>query len=544
MSLLTTIRRLKHGGSDQERASARERQIVEAAFDHRNDLSRRLAEALGQGGPGAAELGTMLAGGNAVRLPAKMLVGHTGIWGPSGAGKTYMCVLMLTSLLRAGLRRMVVFDPKGETIGLLKRSIISLAKTLPAREAESLLSSVVLIDPYAQQHLPRLQVLSAAKDADPEVLAYSVARLITDQSDSGGVGVRQEAVLHRALECLIIAGLPVTALPQVLLNPGLLDALAEGSPQAEVFRGTAERLRQENKERLGGVIARAERLLRLSSTRLALGGAPDCIDFGTLLDNKIVLVNLEPPEGSVDIGRFIAGILWVKLTQAVRRRPNGSPPAIIVLEEAPAFLAAGSSQAGDMTEDLLRLARSKGVFMYLLSQDLISMGKISSTLPTVIKTNLHLHAFFRTTDDWNFALPVTGRRLKAAAPPWQEQRAAYLDTHAELTLLREELAKLPDRHCYLLDRRTGLPAALIRTADLRLSASDAEIKEFEEHALTSVAVMQVPALKQGLHAVEARLRGLSGVAPVAPSAPRMVEPAETPKKRLPATRGKRPIEMG
>jgi hypothetical protein len=439
---------------------------------------------------------------------------------------------MLRALLKAGVRRMVVCDPKAETVALCKRVIIDVARSLPSAEAEDLLRRVVCLDVFSADTLPRLQLLAAKPGEDIELQAYAVARLITEEADMA-VGVRQEAILHRLVECLIRTGLPLTALPDLLQKPHLLEALAEGHAAVDLLRGVAVRLKTESAERLGGISARVERLLRLRSTRLALGGAPDCLDVGRLLDDRIVLVNLEPPTGSVDVGRFLCGILWVLLTQAIRRRPNGSPPAILVLEEWPAFLSAAQSGTADACEDILRLARAKGVYLYLLAQDLASVGKVSSTLPTVVKTNVMLHAIFRTTDsDWSAFLPVTGRRRKTDTAPWEERRTVYLDRGAELTLLKEELARLPDRTCYLLDRRSGIPAALMRTADLTLRATDAEVRALESRAAKSDAVLSLSDLEQGQESVRRRLAQLekreSASAPVLPL----------------RRRGPRPVEIG
>ena len=533
MRLLTGLRTLLHG-SDATKAVADERGTLQAERARQGALSRDFAKAFSGGGPDAVELGTMIGGGHPVRLSREKLVGHTGVWGPSGCGKSYFTVTLLKALVMAGISRLVVLDPKAETVNLLRRALLDVARSLPAREAERLLSRVVCLDPFSKEMVPRLQLLTPEPGLDPELQAYAVARLITDESDMA-VGVRQEALLHRVVECLIRAELPLTVLPQVLQAPQLLAALAERCAPAELFRSAATRLQTESSERVGGLLSRAERLLRLKSTRLALG-APDCLDFGKLLDEHIVLVNLEPPQGSVDVGRFLCGLLWVKLTQAIRRRPNGSPPAILVLEEAPAFLAATSSQAADSTEDLLRLARAKGVFLYLLSQDLASLGKVSPTLPTVIKTNIHLHAIFRTTDDWSFALPVTGRRLKSAPPPWEEGRAVgYLDRGAELMLLREGVARLPDRHLYLLDRRSGLPAALVRSADLTLRAPETEVQALSERTARSQAVVLVGEAEKQAAEMRSRLAAL-----LAPNTPASAGVARLPVKR----RGPRPVDMG
>jgi hypothetical protein len=127
---------------------------------------------------------------------------------------------------------------------------------------------------------------------------------------------------------------------------------------------------------------------------------------------------------------------------------------------------------------------------------------------------------------------VTGRRRKTDTAPWEERRTVYLDRGAELTLLKEELARLPDRTCYLLDRRSGIPAALMRTADLTLRATDAEVRALESRAAKSDAVLSLSDLEQGQESVRRRLAQLekreSASAPVLPL----------------RRRGPRPVEIG
>jgi hypothetical protein len=471
-----------------------------------------------------------------VRLGVRALLGHAGLFGPSGAGKTRLAVLMLLALIRAGIVSIIVLDKKRETITLFERSLIDLAKSLPRLEAEDLLNRVAFIDPTSPKYLPRLNILALEPGADTEAHVDAVNRLITDESDLGGLGIRQEPLNYRILTCLHRVGLPLTAYPDVVLNPGLLESLAETSPAAELLRATAARLRAESRDRLAGLLSRSERLLRLKSTRLALGGAPDCIDFVRLMRGRIVLVNLEPSSESEDDGQFITGIFNMRLTRAIRRLPNGSPPCVVLIEEAPAFLSAGPSRTGDMLEDTLRLARSKGVFLWLLSQDLTSLGKVSATLPTVIRTNAHLLGIFRTTDDWSHALPVTGRRLRRSSAPWQEPRVEYLERGAELNLLREELARLEDRRCYLVDRRRGLPGVLMRTADLSPEATDEEVQALEERASQNDAVLSVEELERGENAVKARIAALLKGNPAPPPGATSARPVRR--------RGPQPIDIG
>lgn len=533
-SLLRSI----FSGSDRIHALSRETDLLVEENARANSLETRFAAEFQSSDSGAAVLGTAVDGGWPVRVAASRLAGHAGIWGPSGSGKSYLLILMLWFLLQSGVRRLVIADPKAETVELAKRMILNYARTLPHEGAEDLLNRVVCLDLFATTTLPRLQVLARQEGLDPELHAFTIANLITSELDNGGIGVRQESILHRAIEALIRAELPLTALPMVLQNPELLDALAETCEPASFFRAVADRLRKESRDRVLGLVSRAERLLRLKPVRLALGGSRACIDFAKLLDGHITLINLAPPQGSTDVGKFLAGLIWVQLNHAIRRRENGSAPAHVCVDEWPTFLSAGGAHLADTFEDLLRLARSKGVFLTVLSQDLASVAKVSRSIVDVVRNNLHLHMIFRAQDAnaWDFALPVTGTRPKPPGPPWEERRFGYLDRAAELTLLREQLLRLPDRTCYLVDRRTGLPGLLMHTADLKLRASAAEVRALEERASRSDAVATISELEAGEHEVGRRMEKLLSAGPGGGS--------DGNDQARPPRRGRRPMEIG
>jgi len=496
-------------GSDRQRAVADERAAAERHMDGSRALERRLRSELSATGTASIELGTSVDHGWKVAMQAKRLGAHMLFVGPTGCGKSRLVVLILKGLLGAGQWRSVFLDPKAEGVELSKRAVVAVGRTLPASRRRALYRSVVQVDLFGARSLPRLNVLSLHPGLDPEVQAYEVALLLTAELDQG-VGVRQEAILHRVIECLIRGGLPLTALPSVLEAPAILERLAERHGHLELFRTTADRLRRESKERVLGLQSRAERVLRLKATRLSLG-APDCLDASALLD-LVSLVSLSAPHGAADVSRMIAGVLWLLLSHAIRRRENGAPTSHLVIDEFPTFLLGGGPHMASTIEELLRLARSKGVYLTALSQDMVSLGKVSPSLPEVLRANIHCFGIFRSVTDsaWDFVLPVTGRRPKPRAAPWEEERGGFLERSAELTLLRQELARLPDRELMFADRRTGLPGVRLRTADLHLAATDVELAELEEASRSHPMLSPVGELERNYDDTMRRLHELLG----------------------------------
>lgn len=532
MTVVSTLRALLYG-SARKRAAEQEARELSAHMDKVGSLGRKLRAALSVEGAGTIELGDSVEHRWKVSVPAKQLGAHTLIVGPSGAGKSRFVVLILKGLLRSGPWRTVLLDPKGETVDLAKAAVVEIARRRPASERRALYASVAQIDLFGQRSLPRLNVLAPQAGLDPEIQAYEVALLFTAELDQG-VGVRQEAILHRVIECLIRAELPITVLPLVLEAPAILDRLAERCGHAELFRSTAARLKRESRERVLGLQSRADRVLRLKATRLALG-APDCIDAEGLLD-QLALVSLAAPQGAADVSKMLSGLLWLLLSHAIRRRPNGAPRSHLIVDEFPTFLSGGGAHMADGVEDLLRLARSKGVFLAALTQDVASIAKVSSSLPEVLRTNVHLFGVFRSVTDssWDFILPVTGRRARPAAAPWEASQGGFLDRGAELTLLRQTLARLPDRELFLADRRTGLPGVRMRTAELALAATEHELAELDSISTSHPMLAPVAILERAHDETMRRIHALLG----------KTEASVAPEERGPVRRARGRMDVG
>ncbi|MDB4954441.1 MAG: hypothetical protein JWO36_2010 [Myxococcales bacterium] len=470
------LRRLLHG-SDRARAVADEEQSIVRHLAEGERANRALMTSFSSSGVQRAVLfGDALEHGWKVRFPVERLFGHMLLNGPSGSGKSRFSALISKAFLDAGHYRGVELDPKNELLGLKKAAIIAVARGLSPTLRHKLYQRVVQIDLFGSS-LPRLNVLSLQPGMDPEAHAYDIGCQFTTDMDQGA-GFRQEGLIHRGVECLIRAGLPLTVMPQLLETPELLEKLAEHHGPAELFRSLAQRLRRESKERVLGIQSRFERVLRLRAKRLSLG-ATGCLDASTLLE-QLANVNLAPPPSATDVSKMLAGLLWLLLSDAIRRRPNGSPPTRLVVDEFPTFLAAGGASIADRFSDLVRLARAKGVFLAALTQDLVSISKISPSLTEVLRQNIHIFGVFRSVADsaWDFVLPVTGKRRKPRAP-WDEKDSGYLERSAELALLRQTLSRLPDRHLFLADRRTGLPGVHMKTADFNLSVTEDEIAELD-----------------------------------------------------------------
>ena len=506
--ILPALRRLLRG-SDRSRAVADEKAAIARYTKQASSLEERLKREFGPRKLGIV-LGEAEGRGWSVVLDEKRLAAAIVVVGPSGSGKSYGTALLARGLFESGVARLAVLDPKNETADLMPGVLIAAGRRLGPEAREDLFSRVALVDLFGAEALPPLNVLAPVPGLDPETLAYDVSTVLANQFDD--LGVRQDALRHRVFECLARAALPLTALPLVLEAPEVLYRLAEIHGPAELFRSTARRIEKEGKERVLGLMARAEKLLRLRVTRLALGGSPRMLDYERLLREVVALVRLGSEQNAPDVTRMLQAILWLGIGHAVRRRPNGAPRTHVIVEEAPAFLGSGGREMADQFEDLARLARSKRVHFMLLSQDLVSLSKISPSLVEVLRGNAHIFITFRAMADsaWDFLLPVTGRRRKPPGAPWESERGGYLERGAELALLRQELSRLPDRHCYFVDRRTSLPGVRLRTADLVLDATRDEVEALKARARRHPILVPTRELERGYDEVMRRMHELLG----------------------------------
>lgn len=533
MELLTMLRTALHG-SDHERAKQAEASVLQRERSRRAAFLKRIEDVLCRDDETLPLIGQSMETGRAIRLTLDKLLGHWSIVGPSGSGKTFFVIALLQALWQLGVPRVLFLDPKAEGVELALRLAVRHAGELPPAEREVFLDRVVWIDLFSGSALPCLQVLDDP-GSDAELLAFEVASILMGDLTTG-LGIRQEGIAHRLLEVLAHARLPVSVLPALIQDVSLLDALADTGVAPELAQAAAARLRSESTERLLGIQSRVESVLRLKSSRLALCGAPSSLDFGRLLDGHCTFVSLAPPGGAEDVSRVLRGLIWSKVSRAIRARPNGALPVALCIDEFPTFLAAGGGRAADSVEDGLRLARSKRAFHWLLAQDLsASISKISSSLPTVLKANAHMHAVFRAprSEDWGDYLPVTGCQPRPPGPVWETPRPGYLDRSAERELLRERLVRAPDRTALLVDSRRGA-GLFMRTATLDIDVEERAVEDLRARASRNAFVRPVAELENGLRDVEARLTALRARAPK--TAPRA--------KGAAAPRGPRPVELG
>lgn len=474
--LLSGMRALL-GGGDAARAWADERRAVLGASEpvevepaFRAEMGR-----LARGSGDRLTLGACARDPSvAVRLDAADIAGrgHALVLGTSGAGKTRTVGGVARQLLERiardpGARGLAVVDHKGELVAMVRAMLRELARAPGGRH---LLDRLVVVDPFSAEALVPFQILRRGPGEEPELVALEAATVI-NRLGGAELGVNQDAFLYHALLLGVDRGLSLPEVADLLGDLGTVGGLAARAslPAVRAFFDGERRLSDAS---LQGVRARLHRLCRMPSARLMLG-ARGSVSLYDLLRSRILLIDLgSPPFGCEDLASFWAGILTLKLTRAIFQRTEADArrPVTVLVDEWQEGLAAGGDIAQHYAR-VLAVARSRGVSLVLVSQSLAGAARVDPTLPEVVATNTSVQMLFRASaaDARAMAhlLPVTGRRPRPPAAPWEERpRSPFLDRAAERDALLAEIPSLPQRVFYFWNRHHSPRAELVRASSV------------------------------------------------------------------------------
>ncbi len=463
------------GERDHDRGVAAERHELavlrrDAADPAFSREQRRLATSSQQ----SLVLGEVLREGSAgeeFRVEARdLLSAHASVTGASGAGKTFLVLLMLLELLRSGLRGVVLLDMKGEVSDLLLRSFLpAWIGGVGQVERDAVLRDLVVLDPFAPDALPPLNVLRRDPQVAIEVQAFDLASSF-ERAVGAEMGIRQDTILDWNLRLAVDQGLSFVGLRRMMEEPFLLEALVARTQDRDIKRYFLTRYASEPQTSKLSLLARLDRFLALPSTRLSLS-APGCVDFDRMLSGGISIINLGgAPAGCEDVAKFWATILLTKIIRAIfRRDPSGkAPPALLVADE---WQEALTRPMAEQFERVLTLARSRNVFCWLVNQQLGQVQKASPSLREILVGNTAIQVLFRASPEdaraMRHLLPVGGREARAAPLPWERATGGpFLSAAEELEARVSEVAQMPERVAYFWDRRKPWRAVRFRTATL------------------------------------------------------------------------------
>lgn len=417
--------------------------------------------------------------GQLVKLSLEFLVkAFSIITGGTGSGKTMALLLIADAILTAIIDAIVaakasllgfgLLDPKTEFFLKTLFLIAQKLEQLPPAEAEQFRERIVIIDLAASNPLTAYNIAKPWAGSDLDFFATSRVETMGEVLAPGeGLSLRGAIIVKQVLKLLAECGVPFGYIERVLSDEAARAALVSRAKSEEVRDYFRRQFPNESKATLAAVQARlSSALLSTESLRLALSGE-DVPDFRRFQDEgKLVLVNC----GGANIARPTARVLQALFLSDIRQATfsrTTQTPYLWVLDEGQTFLR--TKQLRENMDEMLRLARSFGTFLCLVTQNLTA-GASDADLIEVIQTNIKWSLSLRSTPrDAAFlkpALPVTGRMQKPRVNPFAP--AEFYTLTEERAVQLEGVAHLPDRVGWLWLKALTGEAIKLRTAPLHI----------------------------------------------------------------------------
>jgi hypothetical protein len=208
-------------------------------------------------------------------------------------------------------------------------------------------------------------------------------------------------------------------------------------------------------------------LFASEGVRLSLGGptAPDWRQFQD--ESRIVLINFFGESINRSVRRLLQALVMADVGQSIFARRQKDRPFLWFCDEAANFFR--TPKLREHMSDFLTTSRSFGSYFLYLSQSMPSAVQDPRIL-TILHTNIRWSFSMRgEPSDCVFlkpALPVTGRRIRPQADPFQEKE--FYSLTEENALLLDEIAHLPDRIGYLWLKTRSAEAIKIKTQELAM----------------------------------------------------------------------------
>jgi len=412
-----------------------------------------LVKALAGGGGPMLSMGRAEWGSDVAMPIPEFMRSHAFVSGGSGSGKTTFVSDKERSLL--GLFPHThgvgfgVLDAKQDlfdaTLFLVGRRFAGLER--PA--ARDLRRRVVVVDFSLRDPISPYNILARWPGADPEFFAQSRADLLLELLPGpDGVSLGGSALLRRAILLLSEFSLPITKLDALLHDEQFRGRLLGRSQNPSVAKYFAQQFPTLPRQTVAALSRRMEALFASETVRLVLSGT-SAPDLRALQDEgKIVLVNCFGTDISRSVRQLLQALVLSDLAHATFARRHHDNAFLWIADEAQTFFL--TQHLRDHMMDLLTMARSFGTHLMLVSQNMTTALQDARVL-SVLHTNIRWAFAMRgEPGDCSFlraALPVTGRRRKPQANPFEEP--AFYSLNEERAMVLDETQSLPDRVGYL-----------------------------------------------------------------------------------------------
>lgn len=391
-----------------------------------------------------------------VHVPPGTLHRHMLVTGTTGYGKTgFLLSLILGLLSRRARTGIVVVDPKGETVQLLRDQFLPV---LCERSAGLAPEQVVTVSPFGGASV-RLDPCARVPGLAVEVQAHCAGQLLAGMVD--GVGPRMASCLSWLLRAAIEAGGSLLDVRAALVEPEAACAMAHHVREEEVRHYLLATLARESQATREALRARIDHLLLLPQLKAMLC-ARGSLSGSEMIEAQVTLVDLSgSPLGMEATARFVGGWIFTLLTAAALNRTvrEDTHPVLIAIDEWHRIANTGA----DDLERLLSQVRFKRVALALANQSLGQISSLSMSLLQSLITNVSLQALFRPAPedlrDLDDLLPVTGRKIDPDLPD------RLLSLEDEKRRYKSALSRLPPRQALFVDRVAG-KAEVVTTLSL------------------------------------------------------------------------------
>ncbi|MEU1286692.1 DUF87 domain-containing protein [Kitasatospora sp. NPDC005856] len=254
-------------------------------------------------------------------LPSDEAQVHTHVLGKTGSGKSYFLASLFLSLHRAGMP-VTLIDPHGDLARLVLAHLVAEGDLTTPHQRQALMYLDIpraaaegrylpfnyLRQPY-DDHAMAEHVAEAARRAWPE-LAHGAPTF--------------ENILKHSVIALRQAGLPLTKLSDLLVDPVLRTTVLARVTDPQVIRFFRMRMDQWGREAplmKESTLNRADLLTLSPVLRYALGHERNALDFRRIIDSGTsVIINLALP--SPDVRRLFGCLLTVGMEAAALSRAN------------------------------------------------------------------------------------------------------------------------------------------------------------------------------------------------------------------------------
>lgn len=396
-----------------------------------------------------------------VRLPAEELCTNWLVQGTPGSGKTSFMISVVSRALQEGAP-VGVIDCKSGFYGAALEWAGSVAYGLSEPERSAFIRRLVVVNPFSETLVP-LNVCRVMPGTSAEVQAYEVALAFSRLFDES-IGFQMQNILRHLLMLLMEANLSLVEAPEVLQNQLLRGILVDRSQHPQVkdyFLRTFPTVPAGSKD---AILSRLQSLLLPENLRLSLG-ADDLINFKEILDRgDPFFVFLGKGDGVPEEQVAVFGSLLLQLLfqGAFAGQNNRRRPYQIVCDEF--FHIVDAPGLAKRFETALTTLRSFGVTLALVMHN---FSQISGTLRDTILGSADMIALFRTSSSnaqkFGDFLPELDPEIVEKALQKTGKPPHRMEVKSQLM---ERVQRLPNRHCYLYDRRRPYRALLLRVPDV------------------------------------------------------------------------------